>query len=134
MKWDQVCAKIAALVAADPTLRAIYGGSIRMTGTGEHRIPLLEYMLVADGEDELWAAHTIQWDQFTKTSEDLVTSERRLRHLFHREVPAEFGGLAMWSQYVEGEVLAYPARDKYYGRAIRFRMTPLRERYEPVTT
>lgn len=130
MKWDAVLAAVGATCAADPFLAAIYGSAIRLTGSGAHRVPVLEFMLIADSETELWAPCTVQLDQFTQTLTAQIASERRLRQLFHLETPRDIGGMPMWAQYQDGETLAEPDRDGYFGRAIRFRLTPLRERYE----
>lgn len=130
MMWDQVLFRIAALVQEDPVLRPIYGENMRMMGEGnEHQVPVLEWILVGDTETELWAPCTIQFDQWTPTMGELVLSERRLRTLFHTSLPAEFNGLRMWCEYVDGNVLASPHRDGVDGRSVRFRFTPLRGKY-----
>lgn len=131
--WDRVISAAAALAVADPTLMGVYaaGAHVRLAGSGDHRVPLLEYTLIADGIEEQWAPHTIQFDQFTDTLEDLSASEAALRRLFHTELPEDIGGMMMWTEYRDGEPLASPSRDGYYGRAIRFRLTPLGDRYQP---
>ena len=130
MMWDRVLTALSAVANGDPVLLAIYAGAVRLAGTGKHRTPLLEYSLIGDAEGELWAPHTVQWDQWTSELQPLLDSERRLRRLFHVELPSTFAGLTMWSVYAGGDVLAMPDRDGYYGRAIRFTCTPLRELYE----
>jgi hypothetical protein len=130
MKWDQVVKVVSDTVTGDTVLLAIYGAKMRYTGTGAHEHPLLEFQFIADAEDELWNPCTLQFDQWTDTLETLRASERRLRRLFHDDMPTTFGGLTMWAQYVDGDTLTMPDRDGYYGRALRFRYTPLREQYE----
>lgn len=137
--WDRVLAAIAAVCAADDVLISVYGGSMRLAGTGDHRVPLLEFQLIGDGETELWAPCTIQFDQFTKddTAIDgmaqLIASEQRLRALYHTDLPVDINGVGMFCEYAGGDVLASPSRDGYYGRAIRFRLTPLRRQYAAST-
>lgn len=136
MRWDVVLQKVGDAAAGDPLLAGIFGAAIRLAGTSAFTVPALELQLVADSVTELWAPCIVQWDLFTKDRqtatglEDLRAAERRLRQLFHLDVPATFGGLGMFSQYEDGTMIATPDRDGYYGRAVRFRYTPLRERYD----
>jgi hypothetical protein len=130
VKWDAQIRAASDTVAADPILSVLFP-TMRYAGTGDHTVPLLEHHRIAYSEDELWAYVTIQWDLFCESLEALQAAERQLNHLFHVEVQREYGGMPMWSQFVEGDVLATPDRDGYFGEAIRFRMAALRERYEP---
>ena len=134
MKWHQLMNQLKDVVLADPVLSSIYGTSMRMAGVGDVQAPLLEWMLIADSENELWAPTVIQFDQWTGDMPTLARSEQRLRRLFHLDLPATFGTITCWAQYVDGESLAAPDRDGYYARAIRFRFTPLRDRYAPAPT
>jgi len=133
MRWDHVMQVCREEILADQTLQAIFDDAVRMGGTGDHRVPLIELWLIGDSETELWAACTIQFDFFTKTDDDMVATERRLRQLFHLDIPRPIGGIGMFGEYQDGEVLASPSRDHYFGRAIRFRMTPLRQQYDSTT-
>lgn len=129
MMWDAVVAAIKTTCEGDGTLVGLYGTAMRMSGTGDMTGRRLEWDLIGDAEDELWAPVTVQFDQYLDSMAGLVASERRLRDLFHRDLPAEIGGLLCWLQYVDGAGLGVPSRDQYYGRAVRFRITPLREQY-----
>ena len=129
MQWDNVLERVVATLKADAVLVALYGDAMRFTGSGGHHVPMLEWLLIGDSEGELWAPVTIQIDQWLAHDEDLIASERRLRELFHREVDFDFAGLRCTAQYLDGQVLASPDRDGYYGRAVRFVITPLRARY-----
>lgn len=129
MMWDEVIRRIATTCAADTVLSGIYGASMRLTGSGEHAVPMLEWMLIGDAEQELWAPMIIQFDQFTTSMGALRESELRLRRLFHVDLPIHLDGVLMFAQYQDGESLAVPDRNGYYGRAIRFRFSPLRRRY-----
>lgn len=134
MKWHQLLAELTTVVLADSILSGIYGTSVRLAGSGDLVNPVLELALVADSESELWAPTVIQFDQWTGSMEALGRSEQRLRRLFHLDLPATFGAITCWCQYVDGDFLAAPGRDGYYARAIRFRFTPLRDRYAPAPT
>jgi hypothetical protein len=133
MMWDNVIEVIRTTILDDGILAAIYGDRVRMatpSGTPfDPKVPILEYLLVGDTENELWAPTIIQFDQWAPTIDDVVASERRLRRLFHVTLPRKFGPVYMWGEYAGGEVLATPDRNGFDGRAIRFRFTPLRERY-----
>lgn len=134
MKWHEVMRVVIDAALADTGLAAIYGTNMRVAGEGTIVGTVLEYALIADGETELEAPCTIQFDQWCLTMSELARSEQRLRRLFHRELPTPFDGLGMWAQYQDGASLASPNRDGYFARAIRFRFTPLRDRYEPAPT
>lgn len=129
MMWDQVIRRLSDIVQSDTILTDIYGDNMRMAGVSEHVVPSLEWTLIADAETELWAPCTIQFDQWCLTMDALVRSERRLRALFHTSLPAEFDGLRMDCQYLDGQTLATPDRNDVDGRAVRFRFTPLRSKY-----
>jgi hypothetical protein len=128
---------------ADPTLGTLYRlredevgegadrGRIALRGTKEFGVPLLEFTLIApDVETEAWAPCIVQFDQYVKTMPELVRSELALRALFNHDVPVDMGGVYMWLELEDGGVeLAAPDRDGHYGRAVRFRATPLRQQY-----
>jgi hypothetical protein len=129
MRWPEVLEAIATEAAGDSVLELIYGDAIRQAGSAEYAIPSLEHTLIADSEVEQWAPHTVQWDQFCATQAALIESERALMRLFNHDVPVEIGGLMMWSLFLEGAELSAPDRDGVHARAVRFRFTPIRERY-----
>lgn len=130
MKWYAVVEAIAADCLADAALVAIYGASMRKAGAGDLAAPLLEWQVIGDTEGELWAPVTIQFDQWVTNQTDLARSEIRLRQKYHRDLPdADLGGMMMWRQYVDGAELASPNRDGYFARAVRFRLSPLRDQY-----
>lgn len=135
MMWDRVIEALRTVILADPILSAIYGESVRMASASATpfvpNAPVLEYLLIADSVTELWAPVIIQFDQWNPSAEGVVDSERRLRRIFDDVLPREYAGLRMWVQYEGGEVTAMPDRNGFSGRAIRFRFTPLRERYDP---
>jgi len=127
--WDRVIQAASDMAAADGILINLYP-TMRNAGPGKHSVPLLEHRLIADSEDELWSPVVIQWDQWHESMAAIIAGERQLRLLFHVETQRDYAGIPMWSQYVDAEWIASPDRDGYFGRAIRFRMTPLRERYQ----
>lgn len=130
MRYDHVIRATMATALADAVLAAIYGDGVRLSGSSRLEVPVLEVTLVSDTEGEQWAPVVLQWDQWVASMADLRASERRLRQLFHLEVPAVIGGVAMWAQYVDGDAIGAPNRDGFFGRAVRFQFTPLRERYD----
>lgn len=134
MMWDHVLRRIHAVVQADAFLHSIYGDTMRVAGTSEHIVPALEWSLISDAENELWAPCLIQFDQWHTDLATVANSERRLRSLFHQETPVMYGDILMWAQYEDGSVLASPDRHGFSGRAVRFRFTPLRERYSKPST
>jgi hypothetical protein len=125
--------EVIAVVAADPVLSGLYP-TIRLQGSGDLAPEVLEYALIADSETEQWAPVVLQFDQWCRTMPELARSEQRLRRMFHLDLPATFGAVQMWAQYVDGDSLASPDRDGYFARAIRFRFTPLRDLYDPAPT
>lgn len=130
MMWDHVMERVVAEILMDDVLATIYGDAVRAAGTGEQIVPSLEWTLVGDTENELWAPMIVQFDQWTKTGEQNRRSEFRLRQLYHRDVPRTIAGdTMMWTMYSDGAVLAMPDRSNFIGRTIRFTFTPLRAKY-----
>lgn len=130
INWDDVLAGFLAELAAAPELTAIYGDEIRLAGSAEHVVPLLEATMIADGESELWAPITVQVDLWNKSLTDVRAAENYIRGRYHSQVPIPIGGIPCWAQYSDGTLLAEPGRDGYFGRALRFRFTPLRAAYQ----
>lgn len=133
MMWDKVMAAILATLTTDATVDELFGDRIRVTGSGEAPSPrasLLEYMLITDTEREVDAPCVIQFDVWAPTMEAVARGERRLRQLFNQPLPVQLEGVGpCWMQYLDGTMLASPNRDGFSGRGVRFRFTPLREKY-----
>jgi hypothetical protein len=131
MRWDDVIRAMSQAALHDLVLASIYGDAVRAAGYIEHLAPSLQYRLVSDTEAEQWAPHIVQWDQWTLTPKDLEDSERALRLLFNQDDEMWFGDVRMWSVYLDGAELidANPDRFNFYGRTVRFRLTPVRDRY-----
>lgn len=135
MMWDRVIEALLAELESDTTIVELFADRIRMTGTGAAPNPknsLLEYMLIADSERETEAPCVIQFDAWAPTMDLVARAERRLRQMFNPALPMDLEGVGMtWGQYVDGTTLASPDRDGFSGRGLRFRFTPLREKYAP---
>lgn len=130
MNWQIVLAGLLADLAAAPTLSAIYGSAVRLSGAGvDHLVPSIDVTLIADTENELWAPATFQIDLWNSHLSDVVTAESFIRSVYHAPLPIEIGGLSCFAQYTDGTTIASPERDGYYGRALRFTFTPLRAAY-----
>lgn len=135
MRWAAVIEAITAAAKADPGLVTIYGAAIRMNaGAQDYEVPGLEYQIIADSATELWEPVIIQWDQFTYGLDDLAASERALRKLFDHAFPVTMFGVYMWSEFEEGAELQSPNRENVFGRAVRFRYTPIRADLRPGRT
>lgn len=132
MKWDWVVERLCDVTAADAGLVAIFGSNMRYAGSKKYSTPILEHQFIGDSESELWNPILMQWDIWTLNASDMTAAERRLRILFHQELPIPIGGMMMWCQFEDGEMLSSPDRDNVFGRAVRFRFTPLRSLYDPV--
>lgn len=131
MMWDYIITQIIALLRLDSVMQAVYGENIRMAATGEQLVPGLQLTLLGDTVQELWAPMLIQFDQFIAHSDStsLKRSEHRLRGLFHRDLPIQLGDVQAWVHYEDSTTLQMPDRSGILGRAIRFRITPLRLQY-----
>lgn len=129
MRWDDVLKASATAAAADPDLAAIYGEAVRLKATAQdHTVPGLLLWLVTDTAGELWEPVTIQWDQWTEDFQELVDSERALRKIFDKDNMVTIGGVTMFTVFTDGESLVDdPDRAGFYGRGLRFRMSPIRE-------
>ncbi len=130
MMWDEVMQRVLNEILADPIMSSIYGTSVAAaTSSAKQIAPTLEWMLISDIEQELWAPMIVQFDQFTKNPASLRLSEFRLRSLYHRDTPVVLTDIQMWTQYFDGNTIEVPDRSGFYGRSIRFRFTPLRRQY-----
>lgn len=128
MRWDAIFQAIMTRAAGDALLAGVFGTDIGMAGTQEFKVPNLTYMLVSSGESELWAPHTIQFDQWTNTMADLAISERSLHRLFSHDTPQLIEGIYMWAVFEQSVSLTGPAREGFFGQASRFIFTPIREK------
>lgn len=131
MMWDYIIEQVVALLRLDPVMQDIYGENIRMAATGEQQVPGLQISLLGDVEQELWTPILIQFDQFIPVSDstNLKRSEHRLRGLFQQDLPTILGEVQAWMRYEDGTTLSVPDRSGILGRAVRFRLTPLRLQY-----
>jgi hypothetical protein len=130
MRWDPVARSMASVIAARPVINGIYGEFVRMaSGSANHRVPLLEYRIITNTEMEQWEPIVIQWDQWTDTYEELVASERELMDVLHREEEVWLGDVMVLTKFLDGAELADPDRQGYFGRAIRFRLVAIADRY-----
>jgi len=134
MRWHDVLWIIGREVKADGDLAAIYGDAMRMAAKAQNLlVPSLEWFVVSDTGSELWEPCTVQIDQWVNDLESLVLSEAALRALFDQALPVTFtdpsGGrdLVTWCVFSDGAELTSPDRSGFYGRAARFRFTPLRD-------
>lgn len=133
MQWDNILARVKTALEGDARLVEIFGDAFRLAGSGEHTVPLCEWSLIANTERELWEPCTIQIDLWAPSFDLVADAERVVRRLFHQQLPVDLDGIQCFSQFLDGDTLASPDRDGYSGRAVRFRITPLREIYAPST-
>jgi len=131
MRWDAVLEAITTRIAEDTGLVGVYGESIRKMGTHAFSVHSLDYFVVSYTEGELWEPMLVQFSQWTRSMNDLVISERRLRSLFNHENIVIIEGVPMWAQFEDGGDLTGPETEGYYGAASRYRFTPVRERLLP---
>lgn len=128
MRWDSVLQAMVNAMANDTALTGIYGEAIRKTGVHPFITPSLEYFFVTVSQSELWEPQLVQFNQWTKSMDDLVVSDRRLRQLFDHDNMVVIEGVTMWAQYEDGGDLTGPESEGYYGLAARYRFTPIREK------
>lgn len=130
MMWNEVMARVSAEIMLDPVLLAIYGDTLIMSGTQPFQVPSLEWTLISDIEEELWAPVMIQFDLWHNDAAKNRQGEFRFRSLYHKDLPIVLNSdLMMWAQWSDGGMLSTPARSGIFGRALRFKFTPLRRQY-----
>jgi len=131
MRWDDVLTAIRAALVADSVVAALYGNSVRLAGDSDYKTPGIELRLLIDSIDETWEPCTVQVDQWAETAPELVAGERAIRKLLDHESPTTIEGVYMWATFLEGADLGAvamgPDRGNVFGRAMRFRMMPVRE-------
>ena len=64
-----------------------------------------------------------------KVGIQLPEVERVVRWLFHHDTRVTIQGVHMWMEFVVGRTVTGPGRDRYFGRSLDFRATPIRQRY-----
>jgi hypothetical protein len=128
MRWPEVVTVLLDTVEADPVLSGIFGVDIYRAGDRKLKVPALEYTIISDTEEENFNPLRIQWDVFVRMDADLVAAERRLRRLFHHDLPTEIGGITMWAEYVARQDMQ-GLMDGIRGSSTDFRFTPVRSRY-----
>ena len=129
MRWADVMKAAGDLAAAHPDLARIFADHIGVKGSQTIQVPSLRFWLVSDSVRELWAPCVVQWDIWCATYQDRQVAEAALRALFHADDFVTLAGVAMFTEYQDGSMLSDPDRDGFYGRAVRFLHTPLREQY-----
>ena len=129
MMWDKVMERVRTMILTDATLILLVGDAFRKAGPNDLVVPLIEWTLLGDTENELWAPMLVQFDCWAKTADDARKIERRLRVMFHQPVMMTLGDIKIFSEYSDGADLATPNRANFTGRAIRFRFSPLRQQY-----
>lgn len=129
MMWDEVMARVKTVILEDPTLLSLFGEAYRKAGVSELRVPVIEWNLLSDTENELWAPMLVQFDIWTDVAANARHAERRLRSLFHKDLLLQIDDLQLFAEYTDGTDLATPNRADFTGRGLRFRFTPLRRQY-----
>lgn len=132
MMWDLVVEAWLDLLEADTALETELGGDDHIypaQSSRAARIPSVEWSLVGDLEEESFNPITIQVDIFAKNVRQMVTIERRIRLLTHRDTARVLGGLRMWTRYLDSRSHDYPAQPGAMHRSLDFQFEPLRAKY-----
>lgn len=129
MMWDAVLERAIARIKGNATLAEIFGDNVRMAGTGDLKVPSVEFTLLSDTNNELWAPILVQFDLWTDRAADNRQAERIVLSLFDLRVPGVWDDVMVMSDYVDGSTLASPARSGFSGRGLRFRISPLRQQH-----
>lgn len=129
MIWDEVMERVKTVIITDALLSEIFGDGYRKAGVSDLKVPVIEWNLLGDTENELWEPMLVQFDVWTNKAEDNRKAERRLRSLFHRPTQIRLDGIMLMSEFNDASDLATPSRSGYTGRGVRFRFTPLRQQY-----
>lgn len=87
MRWNVVMEALLGLVEADADVVSVIGDppALFMVGERDHQVPSVQWSLLTDPQGEVWGAAMTQWDLFTKTVPQMVTLERGIRRVLHRE-------------------------------------------------
>lgn len=127
MTWDIVLSAMLNDLAADPYFASVFtAAKIRLSSENSaFDVPCLEGTLIADTQTEIWEPMTVQFDMFHPDLDVLLEVENQLRLRYHTMLPIEIGGVPCFAAYADGSMLETPGRDSYFGRGVRFRITPL---------
>lgn len=129
MIWDDVMERVKTVILADLVLSGIFGENYRKAGVGDLKVPVIEWNLLGNTENELWEPMLVQFDIWTNAAQENRNAERRLRTMFHRPTQFQLEDITMFTEFNDASDLATPNRAGFTGRGIRFRFTPLRQQY-----
>lgn len=129
MNWYETWVGVLNTLSDDPELQGVVGTAIYLNGEREIELPSLTALLVTNEEMELDAPADWQFDAYGATLGQVVTMEKALMRLLHREGTRDIGGVLMFSEFIEGRTMNGPEPDRFYRRSLDFRFTPARSRY-----
>lgn len=133
MRWDAVLKATGDQLASNTELFGIFGQNIRVAGDNELFLPGINIRVISDTIEEQWDREIFQYDIWTEEWDHLLIGERLTRKELDHESPLSIQGVYMWSQWEGGAELGQaqstvgPESRNFYGRALRFRHTPITE-------
>ena len=118
IQWDQWTTSLEDLVLSEAALRSLFDHALPITmAVGGYRL------IVPDGYLHLTTgagyAAVLDDDGYLRLAGGTLAPAL--------PTPERATDVTMWSQFTDGAELTSPERAGYYGRALRFRMTPLRD-------
>jgi hypothetical protein len=145
MRIEPVMTGVRALIMADPLAYEIVGAAIYEEGEREFQVPSITWTLLDEIPNaEVFHDIDIQFDPFTRSKGSLLTLQRRLHALLHRDVdwhlPSSGGFGSGFSAGFSGEEIIR-VRSQFvgargtktaggvYGGPMDFRITAVRSRY-----
>lgn len=125
----------AARLNADAALESVMDGKDLIYPAQAKRpvgIPSIEYLVVADREEELFNPITVFVDFWARGIKKSAQIERRIRTLTHWDVGQDLDGERVWIHISDGRGLEYPADSGVVHKQLEIQFKPIREKYATV--
>lgn len=129
MRGFQIANKCATKMVADAALVGLLGGEhIYRNRTRKNiKVPGVFYTIVSEVLDQNEVVVVIQWDVWAHDTAQQVAIEQRLYELMHSDLPMDYSGLLMWSEYGGRNDLTDGEEEAQQHSALEFRYSTARE-------
>jgi len=92
-------------------------------------IPSIQYLKFGDTEEELFNSIRVQVDFWINGMVKADQVAERIYLLTHGDVGQEIGGERMWAQYLDSQIIDYPAKSGVVHEIMEFEFKPSRALY-----
>lgn len=129
MRGFEIANKCLTKLFADAPLVELLGGNhIYRSRTRKNiKVPGVYYTIVNEQLGENEVEIVIQWDVWAEKTSQQVQIEQKLYELMHSDLPLDYSGLLMWSEYSGRHDLTDGEEEAQLHSALEFRYSTARE-------